>query len=64
MDGEEFMADHIVASWEVARDRRRPGGVVSDEFAHSPFSTADRAAQETSFVDLEPVEVGGSRTCA
>jgi hypothetical protein len=49
---------------ELSRDGGGPGGVVSDQFAHTPLPSGEGTGKKTGFVDLEPVKTARGGTGA
>lgn len=64
VEGNSLEPDEVVAGRDGLRDGGRPGGVVSDHHAVTPLAVEDRAREETSLVDLEPLERVGIDTRA
>lgn len=64
MQGDRLEPDEVVARGHGGRDRRRPRRVVRDHLAGGPLAAADGARQQTSLVDLEPLQGLGGRACA
>ena len=55
---DSLKADQVVAAGDARGDRGRPRRVVVDHLAGAPEAVVDGAAQQTSLVDLEPLERG------
>lgn len=56
VDGESLVTDHVVAVGSRGGDGRGPRGILGDHLARSPEAVRDCAVNETSLVDLEPVD--------
>lgn len=59
MEGDGLKTDEVVARGDRAWDGGSPGRVVGDHLAVSPLTVVNSARQETSFIDLEPLEAVG-----
>ena len=64
MKSDGLKPDEIVAGGDGRRDGGSPRGVVSNHLAVGPLTIVDSAGEETSLIDLEPLERAGADTSA
>ena len=58
MESDGLEADEVVAGGNRLGDRRGPRRVVGNHLASGPLAIVDGAGEQTSLVDLEPLEGG------